>query len=91
LSKFSKTAGPGILFASAAISVSHLVQSTRAGADFGLLLARSLIVVLQFAENLKEIVDFAIVLSFMIAPVIAVTNFRLVTGKFLEKICNLRS
>ena len=35
---FSKTAGPGILFASTAIGVSHLVQSTRAGADFGLLL-----------------------------------------------------
>ena len=38
LSSFSKTAGPGILFASTAIGVSHLVQSTRAGADFGLLL-----------------------------------------------------
>lgn len=37
-SHFSKTAGPGILFASTAIGVSHLVQSTRAGADFGLLL-----------------------------------------------------
>lgn len=30
-----KTMGPGILFASTAIGVSHLVQSTRAGADFG--------------------------------------------------------
>ena len=28
--------GPGLLFAGAAIGVSHLVQSTRAGADFGL-------------------------------------------------------
>ena len=28
--------GPGILFAGAAVGVSHLVQSTRAGADFGL-------------------------------------------------------
>lgn len=27
--------GPGILIAAAAIGVSHLVQSTRAGADFG--------------------------------------------------------
>ncbi|MFB5614916.1 MAG: NRAMP family divalent metal transporter [Candidatus Nitrosomaritimum yanchengensis] len=50
-----------------------------------LLLSGSLIVVLQFAGNLKEIVDFATVLSFMIAPVIAIINFRLVTGKFLEK------
>ena len=38
LNHFKKTAGPGILFASTAIGVSHLVQSTRAGADFGLLL-----------------------------------------------------
>lgn len=38
LSQFSKTAGPGILFASTAIGVSHLVQSTRAGADYGLLI-----------------------------------------------------
>lgn len=30
-----KTMGPGILFASTAIGVSHLVQSTRAGADYG--------------------------------------------------------
>jgi len=34
--KFSfKKLGPGFLFAGAAIGVSHLVQSTRAGADFG--------------------------------------------------------
>lgn len=32
---FFKTLGPGILFASTAIGVSHLVQSTRAGADYG--------------------------------------------------------
>jgi Mn2+/Fe2+ NRAMP family transporter len=49
------------------------------------LLAGSLIVVLQFAGNLREIVDFATVLSFMIAPIIAIFNFRLVTGKYLEK------
>ena len=30
-----KTLGPGILFASTAIGVSHLVQSTRAGANYG--------------------------------------------------------
>ncbi len=32
---FLKTLGPGILFASTAIGVSHLVQSTRAGASYG--------------------------------------------------------
>lgn len=33
--KWYKKLGPGLLFAGAAIGVSHLVQSTRAGADFG--------------------------------------------------------
>ncbi len=33
--EFLKKLGPGLLFAGAAIGVSHLVQSTRAGADFG--------------------------------------------------------
>jgi len=45
LSRFSKTAGPGILFASTAIGVSHLVQSTRAGADFGLMILGFVIIV----------------------------------------------
>lgn len=31
--------GPGIIFAATSIGISHLVQSTRAGADFGLALA----------------------------------------------------
>ncbi|MDP3312476.1 Nramp family divalent metal transporter [Lutibacter sp.] len=34
-SNWFKKIGPGILFAGAAVGVSHLVQSTRAGADFG--------------------------------------------------------
>ncbi|MDH3360891.1 MAG: divalent metal cation transporter [Nitrosopumilus sp.] len=45
LSAFSKTAGPGILFACTAIGVSHLVQSTRAGADFGLMIVGFVILV----------------------------------------------
>jgi Mn2+/Fe2+ NRAMP family transporter len=36
LQNFYKTLGPGILFASTAIGVSHLVQSTRAGAEYGM-------------------------------------------------------
>lgn len=36
LKTFLRNLGPGLLFAGAAIGVSHLVQSTRAGADFGL-------------------------------------------------------
>ena len=35
MKKIFKVLGPGILFASTAIGVSHLVQSTRAGAGFG--------------------------------------------------------
>tara|TARA_Y100001949_G_scaffold79764_1_gene67424 strand:+ start:2002 stop:3213 length:1212 start_codon:yes stop_codon:yes gene_type:complete len=33
--RFFKKLGPGLLFAGAAIGVSHLVQSTKAGAEFG--------------------------------------------------------
>lgn len=40
-----KNLGPGLLFAGAAIGVSHLVQSTRAGADFGLGLLWTLLLV----------------------------------------------
>jgi len=40
-----KKLGPGLLFAGAAIGVSHLVQSTRAGADFGLGLLWALLIV----------------------------------------------
>ena len=39
-----KKLGPGLLFAGAAIGVSHLVQSTRAGADFGFGLLWALII-----------------------------------------------
>jgi len=38
-SVLSRTLGPGLLFAASAVGVSHLVQSTRAGADFGLTMA----------------------------------------------------
>lgn len=45
----------------------------------------SFVIISQFQNNLKELVDFATVLSFVIAPIIAIFNFRLVTGKHLEK------
>jgi len=50
-----------------------------------LLAGGSFLIIFQFENNLKELVDFATVLSFVIAPIIAVFNFRLVTGKHLEK------
>ncbi|OEK05779.1 NRAMP family divalent metal transporter [Roseivirga misakiensis] len=43
-----KALGPGILFASTCIGVSHLVQSTRAGADFGYGLVAFIILALLF-------------------------------------------
>ena len=43
-----KNLGPGLLFAGAAIGVSHLVQSTRAGADFGLGLLWALLLIHLF-------------------------------------------
>ncbi len=38
-----KTLGPGILFASTCVGVSHLVQSTRAGANYGFMLIGAVI------------------------------------------------
>jgi Mn2+/Fe2+ NRAMP family transporter len=40
-----KSLGPGLLFAGAAIGVSHLVQSTRAGAEYGLGLLWALVII----------------------------------------------
>jgi Mn2+/Fe2+ NRAMP family transporter len=49
------------------------------------LVAGALLVVFQFQSNLKDLVDFATAVSFLIAPIIAIFNFRLVTGKYLYK------
>lgn len=45
---FLQSLGPGLLFAGAAIGVSHLVQSTRAGAEFGFGLIWALLIVHLF-------------------------------------------
>ena len=45
----------------------------------------SFIVISQFGDNLKELVDVATTISFLVAPIIAIFNFKLVTGKYLEK------
>ena len=34
--KFNMILGPGLLFAATSVGVSHIIQSTRAGAEFGL-------------------------------------------------------
>ena len=48
-SGFLKTLGPGLLWAGAAIGVSHLVQSTRAGSIYGF----SLVLIVLFANLFK--------------------------------------
>jgi Mn2+/Fe2+ NRAMP family transporter len=40
--------GPGLLFAGAAIGVSHLVQATRAGANYGFAMLWAVILILLF-------------------------------------------
>ena len=45
---FWKAFGPGLLWAGAAIGVSHLVQSTRAGANYGFALVGLVLVALVF-------------------------------------------
>lgn len=49
ITKFLKNLGPGLLYAGAAVGVSHLVQSTRAGASYGY----ELVWILIFANIFK--------------------------------------
>jgi len=44
VSAFLEKLGPGLLFAASAVGVSHLVQSTRAGAEFGFTMAVLIVV-----------------------------------------------
>jgi Mn2+/Fe2+ NRAMP family transporter len=48
LKEMTRSVGPGVLFAGAAIGVSHLVQATRAGAGYGFDLLWAVILVLLF-------------------------------------------
>ena len=45
----------------------------------------AILIVMQFGDKLKELVDFATTLSFLVAPIIAVLNHKLVIGKFFPK------
>ncbi|MDP2667669.1 MAG: divalent metal cation transporter [Nitrosopumilaceae archaeon] len=67
----------------------EIVQATKFRKTYLILLlalaAGSLIVVIPFGNNLTQLVDFATVVSFLIAPIIAIFNYRLVTGKYLAK------
>ena len=50
-----------------------------------ILITGALVVIIGFGDKLKELVDFATILSFLVAPVIAIFNFKLVTGKYIAK------
>lgn len=62
LKRYLSLMGPGLLYAGAAIGVSHLVQSTRAGADFGYELMWVL-----FAANLLKFPFFEIGSRYVLA------------------------
>lgn len=62
LKRYLALMGPGLLYAGAAIGVSHLVQSTRAGADFGYELMWVL-----FAANLLKFPFFEIGSRYVLA------------------------
>lgn len=55
ISKILKNLGPGLLFAGAAVGVSHLVQSTRAGASYGFELVALVLLVNLFKYPFFEI------------------------------------
>jgi len=46
-----------------------------------LLLAGTMVILLFFSENMKQMVDFATTLSFVLAPVIALLNYLVINGK----------
>lgn len=52
--ELKKTLGPGILFASTCVGVSHLVQSTRAGADYGFTLLLAILLANLFKYPFYE-------------------------------------
>lgn len=54
LDGLKKTIGPGIIMAAAAIGVSHLVQSTRAGAEFGFALVWAVVLANLFKYPFLE-------------------------------------
>ena len=45
----------------------------------------SLVILIMFGNKLKQLVDLATTISFMIAPLVALANFKLVTVPFLDK------
>jgi Mn2+/Fe2+ NRAMP family transporter len=69
-----------------------LIQSEEKGKVTSTIYITSLLVVVMgsfgivffFGSKLKSLVELAMTISFLIAPVIAIVNFRLVTGKYIR-------
>ncbi len=45
------------------------------------------LIIWKFGDSLKQLVDLATTISFLIAPIIAVVNFRLVSIKYISRDC----
>ena len=50
-----------------------------------LLLTGSLVILRYFVDSMKQMVDFATTLSFVLGPVLAILNYMVVTSKFMPK------
>ena len=48
-----------------------------------ILATTSFVVLMQFGDKIKELVDFATTISFVIAPVVAYFNIKLVSAKYV--------
>ena len=50
-----------------------------------ILITGSLAIIILFGDKLKQLVDLATTISFMIAPGVAIANYKLVLGPYLTK------
>lgn len=78
IKKYLSLLGPGLLYAGAAIGVSHLVQSTRAGADFGFELMWVLL-----AANMLKFPFFEIGSRYVLATGKTLVEAYFETGKWI--------
>lgn len=65
----------------------RVISSSSANYNISLLIVGlgALLVMYRFGSSLKSLVDLATSISFVVAPIIAMVNLRLVTGKYLPK------
>jgi Mn2+/Fe2+ NRAMP family transporter len=73
-----------LLFLSPEKSTKELTNAKFYQITLAVLCIGSLIIILQFGQSLKQLVDLATTISFLIAPVIAVINYKLVSKKYVS-------